>query len=268
VICCCRGNPVNIDIKSATARGIPVLHVPGRNAEGVAELALLLMLMLNRKIMQVAKAIRRSDASQDMNILSKIYFDYKGSEVWGKTIGIVGLGAVGRKVAELLKPFNVHLIAYDPYVDQEVMSQYGVKKVELTELMKQSDIVSLHVMPSETNKKMIGAQEIGMLKPSAYLVNTGRSAITDENAIYAALRNKKIAGAGLDVFDKEPIPFDHPFMSLDNVIILPHIGGNTFEVNAHQTEILLPELEKLLNGERPTLIINPEVLATFKFKVR
>jgi D-3-phosphoglycerate dehydrogenase len=132
--------------------------------------------------------------------------------------------------------------------------------------MKESDFVTIHVMPSESNRGMIGAPQISLMKQNAFFINTARSAVTDENAIVEALRNNKIRGGGFDVFDKEPLPPDHPFMKLDNVILLPHIGGATAEVTTHQTQIMVPDVVRLINGERPKNIVNPQVLDTFKFR--
>ncbi len=266
VICSCRGNPVNIDINCATEHGIPVLRVPGRNAQGVAELAVTLMLMLGRHIPEAEKLLRRKDTSQDMTMMAKVYFDLKGREIWHKKVGLVGFGSIGRKVTELLTPFGCTILACDPFVVAGVMEKAGAKKVELETLLKESDFVSMHVMPAPENKGMIGAAQVALMKPTAYFINTGRSWVTDENALFEALRDHKIAGGAFDVFDKEPLSIDHPFLTLDNVILLPHIGGNTLEVEEHQTEILVPELEKLFNGEKPEIIVNPQVLETFKIR--
>jgi phosphoglycerate dehydrogenase-like enzyme len=266
IICSCRGNPVNIDVNAATARGIPVLNAPARNADAVADLTVALMIMLGRHIMKAAAILRDRDPSKDMQVLARIYFELKGIEMWNKTVGIVGFGAIGRKVAERLLPFGTKLIAYDPYVNEELMAKYKVRKVDLDSLMKESDFVTVHVMPSESNRGMIGTREIGLMKETAYFVNTARSAVTDEVAIIEALKAKKIAGGGFDVFDKEPLPPDHPFMVLDNVILLPHIGGATVEVTTHQTQIMVPDIVRLIKGERPLHIVNPEVLDSFKFR--
>jgi len=266
IICSCRGNPVNIDIKAATAKGIPVLNAPARNADAVADLTIALMIMLGRHLLQAATILRGRDPSKDMQVLARIYFELKGVEMWNKTVGIVGFGAIGRKVAERLLPFGSKLVAYDPYVGDEVMSKYQVQKVDLDTLMQSSDFVTIHVMPSESNRSMIGRREIGLMKETAFFINTARSAVTDEVAIVEALQDKRIRGGGFDVFDKEPLPVDHPFMQLDNVILLPHIGGATVEVTTHQTQIMVPDIVHLVRGERPVHIVNPEVLGGFKFR--
>ncbi len=267
IICSCRGNPVNIDVKAATQKGIPVLNAPARNADAVADLAIAIMIMLGRHIMKASSILRNRDSSKDMQMLARIYFELKGIEMWNKTVGIVGFGAIGRKVAERLLPFGSKLVAYDPYIDDKVMSDYCVQKVDLDTLMKGSDFVTIHVMPNETNRGMIGPREIALMKPTAYFINTARSAVTDEMAIVEALKAGKIAGGGFDVFDKEPLPADHPFMALDNVILLPHIGGATSEVTTHQTQIMVPDIVHLIEGRRPEHIVNPEVLDNFKFRM-
>ncbi|MGE5123275.1 MAG: NAD(P)-dependent oxidoreductase [Acidobacteriaceae bacterium] len=267
IICSCRGNPVNIDVKAASAKGIPVLNAPARNADAVADLTVALMIMLGRHIMQAANILRGRDPSKDMQVLARLYFELKGIEMWNKTVGIIGFGAIGRKVAERLLPFGSKLIAYDPFVAEDVMATCQVAKVDLDTLMQRSDFVTLHVMPSETNRGMIGAREIGLMKETAYFVNTARSAVTDEMALVEALKSRKIRGGGFDVFDKEPLPVDHPFMELDNVILLPHIGGATVEVTTHQTQIMVPDIVRLINGEQPLHIVNPEVLDGFQFRM-
>lgn len=266
IICSCRGNPVNIDIKAATAKNIPVINAPARNADAVADLAVVLMIMLARNIMKAATILRGRDPSKDMQVLARIYFELKGSEMWNKTVGIIGFGAIGRKVAERLLPFGSKLVAYDPYVDEALMAQYQVRKVDLDTLMRSSDFVTVHVMPNDSNRGMIGVREIGLMKETAYFINTARSSVTDEPAIVEALKSKKICGGGFDVYDKEPLPVDHPFMELDNVILLPHIGGSTKEVTTHQTQIMVPDIVRLIHGERPLHIMNPEVLGSFVFR--
>jgi autoinducer 2 (AI-2) kinase len=241
-----------------------VIHAPGRNADAVADLTIALMLMLMRNIMPAAALLR--SPNRDVGSTARIYFDLRGRELWNKTVGIVGLGAVGRMVARRLIPFGVRLIAYDPFVPQEVMDDYQAAQVDLDTLMRESDIVTLHVYVTPRTRGLVGAREIGLMKKTAYFVNTARSAITDEKALCRALSDRRIAGAGLDVFDQEPLPPEHLFFSLDNVILLPHIGGATQEVTEHQTEIIVPDIERILRGERPRNIVNPEVLDRFTFR--
>ncbi len=266
VICACRGNPVNIDVAAATARGIPVIHAPGRNADAVADLAVTLMVMLGRNIMPAAAVLRGRKPGDDLNLLTRVYFGLRGHEMWSHTVGIVGFGAVGRKVAARLQPFGCRVLAYDPYVSEEAMAACGVRKVELDALLAEADYVTLHAVVTAGTRGMIGARELGLMKPTAYFINTARSALTDEGALLKALSEKRIAGAALDVFDREPLPADSPFLALDNAILLPHIGGATHEVTVHQTQIVVEDVERLLRGEPPRCIINPEVLNSFCFR--
>ena len=266
VICSCRGNPVNIDIAAATRKGIPVIHAPGRNADAVADLTLALMLMLARNIPAAAAVLRNRAPGSDMTSLAKVYFELRGKELWEKTVGLVGFGAVGSKVADRLRPFGARVIASDPFVTAEGMAEHGATKVDLDTVMRESDFVSLHAAVSESTKGLVGAREIGLMKPTAYFINTARTAITDESALILSLQERRIAGAGLDVYEKEPLPVDHPLLALDNVVLLPHIGGATEEVTLHQTRIIVPDVERLIRGERPQQIMNPEVLEAFRFK--
>lgn len=268
IICSCHGNPNNINIGEATKKGIPVLFAPGRNADAVSDLAIALMLILGRNIMKAAAGYRDRDPSEDpMKTLSRSFGEYRGNEMLNKVVGIIGFGSIGRKVAERLLPFGSKLISYDPYVDEDVMAKYKVKKVDLDTLMKESDFVTVHVMPSKSNKGFIGAREICLMKETAYFINTARSWVTDEKALIEALQKKKIRGGGFDVYDVEPLPLDHPFMSLDNVVLLPHIGGQVHEAIYHHTQILVDGLECIINGQKPNNIINPQVLENFKFKM-
>lgn len=265
IICSCRGNPVNIDVASATSRGIPVIHAPGRNADAVADLSVMLMIMLGRKVPQAASLLRERDSSNDM-MMARIYFELRGTEMWNKTVGVVGMGTIGRKVTARLLPFSCKVIGYDPYVSQETMNSLGATKVELDELVRQADYISLHAVVTAETRGMIGRREIEFMKETAYFINVARSALSDEMALSEALQQKRIAGAAFDVYDKEPLPADHPFLKLDNVILLPHIGGNTHEVSIHQTEIIVPDIIRLINGECPHNIMNPEVLDSFTFR--
>lgn len=264
VICSCRGNPVNVDISAASRHGLLVINTPARNAESVAELTVGLMIMLARKIPE-AQSMARSAADRRSRDGMRAYFELRGRELWAQRVGLVGLGAVGSRVAERLRPFEMELSAFDPYTPVQRFASLGVAKASLNEVMSQSDFVSVHAAVTESSRGMIGAREFGLMKPTAYFINTARSAITDQAALVDALRNGRIAGAALDVFDQEPLPSDHPLQQLDNVILLPHIGGNTFDVATHQGRILIPDLQRLSRGERPLNVVNPEIWPSFEF---
>jgi len=267
VICDCRGSPVNVDVPAATERGILVLNTPGRNAGAVADLTVCLMIMLARHVPDVIRLLR--DRPADANpllLMMQLFFRFEGVELWEKTVGIIGLGAVGRAVAARLRPFGAHLVAYDPYLTQEVFDEFDVRSVDLETLLRESDFVTLHAEITPETTGMLGADQFAMMKPTAYFMNLARAVLTDEDALVDALREKRIAGAALDVFIKEPPPVDHSLLQLDNVIALPHTGGNTAQVAIHQTRIAVPDIERIIRGQKPLHCVNPEVLDRFRLR--
>ena len=262
LISCCRGAPVNIDLAAATEYGVPVLTAPGRNADAVADLTLLFVLALLRRLLPVAAVLRQE--GDGMEKLAKVFTQFQGVELWNKTIGLVGLGAVGRAVAARMLAFGAHVVAHDPYVSAEEASAAGVSVLSLDEVLAQSDIVSLHAPVTDQTTGMIGEREFGLMKSGAYFVNTARAALTDEGALYRALRAGRLAGAALDVFEDEPPSPDNPLLMLDNVIATPHIGGHTGEVITHQSHIAVEDLVRMFEGRPPLHCVNPQALATFR----
>ena len=262
LISCCRGAPVNVDLAAATEYGVPVLTAPGRNADAVADLTLLFMLALLRHLLPVAAVLRQEGDGMDK--LAKVFTQFQGAELWNKTVGLVGLGAVGRAVAARLLAFGAHVVAHDPYVSAEEASAAGVSVLSLDEVLAQSDIVSLHAPVTNQTTGMIGEREFGLMKSGAYFVNTARAALTDEGALYRALRAGHLAGAGLDVFEDEPPSPDNPLLTLDNVIATPHIGGHTGEVITHQSRIAVEDLVRMFEGRPPLHCVNPQALAKFR----
>jgi phosphoglycerate dehydrogenase-like enzyme len=263
VISCCRGRPVNIDIDAATGHGIPVLTTPGRNADAVADLTMLFMLALVRHLMPVAGILR--EEGDGMEKLARVFLRYKGAELWEKTVGLVGLGAVGRAVAARLLPFGARVVAYDPQVTEEQARELGVSLLRLDELLEQADIVSMHAAVTDETASLIGKREFGLMRKGAYFINTARSALTDEGALYRALHEGHLAGAALDVFEDEPPAPDNPLLTLDSVIATPHIGGSTAEVTIHQSHIATADLVRLFEGQRPLHCVNPETLEGFRW---
>jgi len=254
----CRGNPVNVDIEAATARSIPVLNTPGRNAISVAELAVGFMIALARHIPQTA-AILKSTEGGVMRV-ARSFTEHVGTELFGKTVGLVGLGAVGGEVAKRLKAFGCRVIAFDPYVAAARAAELGVEMVDLDKLLTEADFVSIHAAVTPETTGLIGRREFEKMKPTAYFINTARAAIADEEALLAALQEKRIAGAALDVFAKEPPPPDHPLLALPNVLATPHIGGNTAEVAVHQSDIIVEDVVRWLEGKRPRNCVNPKTV--------
>ncbi|MFW9970431.1 MAG: NAD(P)-dependent oxidoreductase [Candidatus Odinarchaeota archaeon] len=266
LIISCRGDPFNINLKAATKNNIPVLYTPLRNVDAVAELTIGLMLMLARKLHNADRIIH----SNEFEILEfEDYVEYlnqfQGVELKGKTIGIIGLGQIGRRVADRLKPFGVNFLIHDPYINENIVKDYG-KRVELDYLMKESDFITIHTIATDENDNLINEERLLKMKKTAFLINTSKGSIVDYEALHKALKEEKIGGAALDVFPLEPIDEDNEFIELKNAIITPHIGGNTEEVINRQSEIIVNELKMWLKGERPQNIMNPEIFQTEKIK--
>ena len=261
IIGCCRTDPLNISREAASSRGIPIFYAPGRNADAVADLTLGFMLSLARSIDAVNLRLRNGNLPIDSpEDILKVYNQYGGFELGSATIGLVGFGSVGRKVVERLKGFGTAVLVHDPYVPEEDLKAAGVEPAGLEALLEKSDIVSLHAALTDDTQKMIGEKELALMKPTAFLINTARSFLTDEEALLEALREGRIQGAALDVFDQEPIQRSCPFLALDNVICTPHLGGATRDVIHHQNEMIANDIIRYLNNERPKHIWNPEIL--------
>ncbi len=215
-----RGGIENIDKQAADARNISILNTPGRNARAVAECTVGLILAEIRNLARSHAELRRGNWTRDypngMNI----------PELNGKTVGLVGFGAIGRLVAHFLTAFGSKIIAFDPFVQGDTGN---VEMVDLPTLLQNSDVVSVHARYSKETHHLIGKEQLALMKPSAILVNTARSGLVDEKALIECLRNRQIMGAALDVFDEEPIPPDHPFLTLDNVTITPHLAGSSID---------------------------------------
>jgi phosphoglycerate dehydrogenase-like enzyme len=258
MIGCCRGDPVNVDLSLATAKGIPVFHTPGRNADAVADLTLTFMLMLARRMPAIDATYRggRAGRIEQASDFLELYKRFTGSELGGMTVGLVGLGAVGREVAARLAPFKARVVAYDPYV---AAAPAGVTLTSLDDLLAQADVVSLHAPVTPETTGLLSAERLARLKPTAFVVNTARAALTDEDALYEMLRTGRLAGAALDVLAREPLQPDDRFLALDNVIVTPHVGGATVDVTRHQSDIVVDAIERHLRGERPRWVANPAV---------
>ncbi len=240
-----------VDVAACTKAGVLVVNQAGGNAHSVAEHVLAMMLALAKRIVEADHTMRRAGVG-DRNLLM-------GSEVAGKTIGIVGLGHVGTRVAELCRGLlRMRVIACDPYLSTEEMAGRGAEKMVLDELLAAADFVSVSCPLTNETRGMIGTREFALMRPHAFFIITARGFICDEAALAEALRQKAIAGAGLDVWAKEPPPPEHPLMQFDNVIVSPHTAGVTKEARATMGRIAAEQLIATLDGARPPRLINPE----------
>lgn len=254
-----RGDPNNISVSAATARGIPVIAAPGRNTIAVAELAIALMLCQARQIKKAELLLRQDFYIDDFKDFAGMYTSLQGFELHGRTIGIIGLGNIGFEVAKRLTSFGVRLMVYDPYVATEKVQEVHAEIVDLDTLLRESDIVTVHCAPTDETRRMLGKREFHLMKRTAVFVNTARASITDEDALLEALKTGTIAGAGLDVFSMEPVDCDNVFLELENVTVMPHMGSNTTETIERQSKIITDAIITFVAGKIPSNIVNPEV---------
>ncbi|MGL6200768.1 MAG: 2-hydroxyacid dehydrogenase [Lachnospiraceae bacterium] len=244
----------NVNVEEATKRGILVFNVKGRNAHAVSDFAIGMMLAAARNIAKAHYAIQKGEWRKTFVNSSTI------PEMHDKIIGLVGFGYIGKLVAKKLSGFDANIVVYDPYTSAKEIENAGARKVELDELMRTSDFVSMHARLTDETKKMIGENELGMMKNTAYFINTGRAGLVDQDALAKALKEQTIMGAALDVFTTEPIPEDSPFLKLDNVTLTTHIAGTTSEALTNSPYLLMADIAKFLDGKEADFIVNKEVL--------
>jgi len=250
----------NVNVKEATKRGILVFNIEGRNAEAVSDFTVGLMLSEIRNIAKAHYSIKNGGWRKEFPNVGWV------PELKGKNVGLIGFGYIGRLVAQKLSGFGVNILVYDPFQTEESVREAGGTLVDKDTLFRESDFVSLHARMSEATKGLVGEREIAMMKPTAYLINTARAGLVDQKALIAALKEKKIAGAGLDVFTTEPIEQDSEYLQLDNVTLTTHIAGTTREALTRSPELLFEDIQKFLNGGKPRFIVNREVLDMPEFK--
>lgn len=236
-----------VDVAAATAKGIPVCILPGANRHAVAEFAFTLMLAYARKLLLNLAEVDKGG-----------FISHNGVELAGKTLGIVGLGTIGKEMAQRARAFEMKILASDPVRYEQFAEEHGVTYVPLEELLRQSDFVTLHCLLNKSTRHLIDAERIGLMKPTAILVNTSRGGVIDHEALLRALKEKRIAGAALDVHEEEPLG-DSPLRGLDNVLLTPHAAAATIEYRNRAPILAAETVIRVLRGEKVENAVNPEV---------
>jgi D-3-phosphoglycerate dehydrogenase len=242
----------NIDVVHATSKGIPVVNAPRGSLQSVAELSIGMMLTL-------ARGINRGDAAlkQDGKWIKK---QLKGVELEGKVLGLIGFGKIGQEVAKRALAFNMDIMFYDPYINDNGPAECRGEKCNMDGLLEKADFISIHCLLTDETRGLFSAPEFEKMKDTAYIINGARGGIIDENALYIALSNQMIGGAGLDVFETEPLSPESPLLGLDNIVLTPHIGASTKEAQIRAGTVTAEQVDMVLGGRRPEFCTNAEVL--------
>jgi len=245
----------NIDLQEATKRGIYVTNTPEVLTDTTADFAWALLMAVTRRVVEADKYVRTGQwkVSWHPSML-------QGRDVHGATIGIVGAGRIGFGVARRAKGFNMKILFYDVIPRPEMEKELGAKSVDLDTLLKESDFVSIHVPLIKETHHLINAEKLKLMKKTAYLINNSRGPVVDEKDLCQALKEGRIAGAGLDVFEQEPTPVDNPLLKLDNVVVAPHISSASYETRSKMAEMVADNLVAFFEGRKPPNLVNPEVL--------
>jgi D-3-phosphoglycerate dehydrogenase len=270
------GPQANIDIEAATRRGILVLYSPSRSSDVVADFTIGLLLAATRyiakghflvKTFQLTEVNPRKPGFAPRDIVwvtnnpeNFPYLKLKGIGLTGKILGILGLGAIGKEVARRAVAFKMNVIAHDPYLSREKAERIGVRLVDKDTLFREADFVSIHVKVEPKTLALVGKRELELMKPTAFFINTARGAIVDQKALHRVLKERRIAGAALDVFENEPLKPSDPLLDLDNVVLTPHIAGACYDNYEKASSIVTGGIEDYLKGVRPQHVVNPDVL--------
>lgn len=244
----------NVDVKTATDRGIPVVYTPHSPAESVATHVIGLMIALAKGIV-IADRKLRDDTSEGW----KFRYLFTGDTLKDKILGLIGLGRIGSSVAKLAKGFDMRIIYYDVVRKKDLEQHLGVEYASLTDLLKISDFVSISVPLTERTRGMIGEEELSLMKKGSYLINTARGRIVDEKSLFKFLKDRRLAGAALDVYSTEPISPSNPLLKLENVILTPHMAAHTKDYFEKAAKTVVEDVLRVLRGEKPLHVANPEV---------
>ena len=242
-----------VDVEAATDNNILVVNIPDFCIEEVSNHAIALILACSKKIVMLNNILKRDGWTQAVSLQSPM------ASIYGQTLGIIGYGNIGRATARKAQCFGFRLIGYDPYVDRSLAKDTGINLVSMAELLRESDYISVHTVLNAETRHLIGAKELGQMKPTAYLINTARGAVVDEPALITALQEKRIAGAALDVFDKEPVDPENPLLKMDNVIVLPHTASFSDDAFRRLRTCVGQEAARVLSGRWPKNVVNKDV---------
>jgi D-3-phosphoglycerate dehydrogenase len=261
LVCCARGGPVNIDVDAVSARRLPLVTTPGKNAEAVADQTLAFLVMLARRFPRAQRFIEEGGQLID-NWSGSVFF---GNDLRRHTLGLVGYGRIGQRVAERALSFGMRVLAFDPLLAAGWNGAEGsggrVERVaDLHELLARADFVSLHARATADNQNLFGAEEFAKMRAGAFFVNTARETLVDEDALDAALRSGHLGGAALDVVRPAPGPGRHRLLAHENVVITPHIGGATYETLDQGAEMLAQEIARFAAGEPLHNVFNPDAV--------
>jgi len=240
----------NIDIETAAKNGIKVVNAPTGSTISVAELAISHMLSLIRFVPKSDSSMKKGDWLKKQ---------LKGTELYGKTLGLIGSGNIAQHVSKIANAFGMNVLVYSPHCTDEKANKMGATRVDLEDLLKKSDFVSLHIPHTKDSHYLLNRKTLSLMKSGAYLINCARGGIVDEDALYEILTEGKIAGAGIDVFETEP-PTNNKLLSLDNVVLTPHLGANTKEAQIRAGTVCAEQMLKVLNGEEPDFWVNRRMM--------
>ncbi|MBI3865066.1 MAG: 3-phosphoglycerate dehydrogenase [Planctomycetia bacterium] len=249
-----------VDVAACTDCDVALFNAPLALNHPTASTALLFMLALSKRLFEQDRVTRAGRWDKQADVL--------GDEILGRTLGIIGLGHSGRELVRLVAPFSMKVLGYSPHADATEARALGVELVSLEELLRRSDIVSIHARPRPENRRMIGAAQFALMKPAAYFVNIARGELVDEAALVEVLKNRRIAGAALDVFEHEPLPAGNPLIQLDNVILTPHWSASTSDVWKATGRAMVDGMLRAARGELPDNIVNRDVLSRPGFRAK
>jgi phosphoglycerate dehydrogenase-like enzyme len=240
-----------IDLKLTAELGIPVATNGGANAWSVAEHCIALLLALYKRLLSCDQSVRNGKWRQPIT-------GFNTFEVAGKTVGLIGAGNIGRKIARRFKSFETRILYYDERQATDIENELDARKVSLDELLRESDIITIHLPLLKETRALIGKYELSLMKPNTVLLNTSRGPLVDEKALIEALTENRIAGAALDVFEKEPISTDNPLLALENVLLTPHTAGHSYEGWFRRAQFAWENIQRVATGQQPLSLAFPE----------